>query len=174
MHFDRIRIARLCRQYGQLLDLPSAIDGPRLLWAIAGNESSFGANATPRHEAAYCYGGKYFKAAKNGNPLAALTKSWGCLAHCSFGPWQILLVNVPTFSPMELMTDAEVSARAALQHLNRNVLRSIDLQRPVANVLRDIGDAFNSGNARDQIIPEEYIRRLVGNYVVPFPKEESQ
>src|ERR1700694_4168431 len=87
--FSREEGARAFRAWGKMLQVPEGIDGPRLLWALAGCESSFGANCRPRHEPYY-----HDLAAKGTNAkLVALTRMWGCDAHSSFGPWQELLIN---------------------------------------------------------------------------------
>jgi hypothetical protein len=65
-------VLKLCFTYGRILqrDLDFAgvkdpdgisLDGPRLLWAIAGNESHWGANCKPRHEPAYDVDGLYYR-----------------------------------------------------------------------------------------------------------------
>ena len=88
--FTRDQVAAACRKFGTLLWLPAGahIDGPRLLWAMSGNESTFGHHCTPRHEPAYCTG-IYSRV----STVVALTEKYQHAAHCSYGPWQILLVN---------------------------------------------------------------------------------
>jgi hypothetical protein len=107
-------IAALCRKHALGVLNPvkwqgTPLDRVRLLWAIAGVESSFGLNCTPRHEAGYCYGGKYFDRQKS--------REWGCLAHCSYGPWQVMFPHFPIgVSPLSLMweTDGRVAAEICL------------------------------------------------------------
>ena len=54
------QLAAQCRTSGILVGpLPSSISGVQLLWALAGNESSFGADCSPRHEPAFDVGGAY-------------------------------------------------------------------------------------------------------------------
>ena len=60
MNFDKEEIVAACREYGpQIVGLPVGIDGAQLLWAMSGNESSFGANCAPRHEPAFDVDGVY-------------------------------------------------------------------------------------------------------------------
>ncbi len=101
-------IAALCRKHAPDLLTPvkwqgTPLDKVRLLWGISGVESSFGLNCSPRHEPAYCYGGRYF------NPVAS--REWGCLAHCSFGPWQVMFANFPYgVSPLSLIWETDLLA----------------------------------------------------------------
>jgi hypothetical protein len=154
-------IATLCRQYGPALNVPIGINGVCLLWALAGNESSFGASCAPRHELGYCYGHKYFD--------ASYTHEWGCLAHCSFSPWQIMATNAKGFTPLELLDDPEKAIQATVGFLNRQILGA-----EKAATLSEIADAYNSGNWRDAIVPQEYIDRLIKNCGVAMPAPLAQ
>ena len=56
-NFTPKQVADQCRISGpDLAGLPRGVDGAQLLWAMAGNESSFGVNCTPRHEPAFDVG----------------------------------------------------------------------------------------------------------------------
>ncbi|MCI0624843.1 MAG: hypothetical protein L0387_24925 [Acidobacteria bacterium] len=157
MNADRHIISNLCRQYGPILKAPEGMDGARLLWAISGNEGSFGDWFPPRHERSYCYiptPGRYYD--------KELTRRWGCLAHMSYSPWQIMAPNAKGFSPLELSHPA-VAIEAVVGFLNRMFERKI----PPAT-LEEIADAYNSGNHLDQNVPHEYIARLKRNYEVPL------
>jgi hypothetical protein len=161
MQVSEQEIARICIQFGPQLNTVPSISRGQLLWAIAGNESLFGDWCPPRHERGYHYGSRMYRRSKE---LRDLTKEWGCLAHCSFGPWQVMLVNAPGFSPIELMADAELACKSAVDFLNRVILGA-----QKASTLEEIADAYNSGNFRDDIVPHEYIARLKRNYKVPMP-----
>lgn len=156
MKVDREILGMFCRKLGPFLKAPEGLDATQLLWAIAGNESSFGGNISPRHEPGYCYKGHYFS--------ADATKQYGCLAHCSFGPWQIMAPNAMGFSPVELVSDLETCGMATVAFLNREILG-----RQGAQTLDEIGDAYNSGNFRDHNIPELYLVSLKANYAIPLP-----
>jgi len=118
-------IAALCRKHAPALFTPTVwkgtpLDKVRLLWGIAGVESTFGFDCNPKHEAGYCYGGKYFDRDRS--------HSWGCLAHCSYGPWQAMFSDFSIrVSPLSLMWDldgrvaAEVSLIGALGVLNHAI-----------------------------------------------------
>jgi len=107
-------IAALCRKHAPDLLTPlkwqgTPLDKGRLLWGIAGVESSFGLNCSPRHEPGYCIGGRYLDAER--------TRVWGCLAHCSYGPWQVMFPHFAFgVSPLSLMweTDGRVAAENCL------------------------------------------------------------
>ncbi len=106
------KLLALCKQYGPAIkNLPASIDGARLLWALSFNESSNGRNIAPRHEQGYCYGGRHFDGRATGE--------FGCLAHMSFGPWQIMAANAKGFTPLELLEDPEKCAQATVGMMSR-------------------------------------------------------
>ncbi|HVJ09286.1 MAG TPA: hypothetical protein VM554_12970 [Acidisarcina sp.] len=141
------QVAEVCRVWGAKLWLPMGIDGPRLLWALSGCESSFGANCTPRHEQAYCTG-RYSQ-----NPrVVELTREFGHDAHCSFGPWQILLVNCSPFTTPEDFVRLGRCAMETASFLNTRILRGQH-----APTVEAIADAYNSGDWRDRLVPDRYI-----------------
>jgi hypothetical protein len=156
MLVPRATLTELCKRFGAMLRLPAGIDGAQLLWALSGNESSFGANCAPRHEPAYCHGGKYFD--------ALLTRSWGCLAHCSYGPWQVLYANTnPGMNPLTFAQTPELVAGAAASLIQRRIL-----QAEKATTLEEIAEAYNAGDWRDRSMPTQYTADLVKNYAVPL------
>lgn len=154
-------LAALCQKHGSDLLTPTAwqgtsLDKARLLWGICGVESSFGEHCVPRHENAYCYSGRYF------NPAA--TAQWGCLAHCSFGPWQVMYTNFRYgVSPLSLMwgedgrVASEVCLVGALDVLNKAIARG-------TRNLADLVIAYN-GPADE----EHYSSRLVECWDRPMP-----
>jgi len=160
--FPRERVAAACRTWGKSLWLKdTSTDGAQLLWALAGNESSFGANCTPRHENGYCPDahGRYSSA-----PIVQrLTAQFGHAAHCSYGPWQILLINCGNDADPALFERCEYAAMKTVGHINTAILDR------GAKTIEQIADAYNSGNFRDGNVPHEYIARLLKNYEVPMP-----
>lgn len=175
--YAKEKIAEACLEYGKLLDLEGTddgtgkpIDGARLLWAIAGVESSFGANCKPRVEPAYSYGGKY--SAKL--PQADLLHEFGCDAACSYGPWQIMLCNAYGYKPTELAMDLDKACVATVGFIRRWCINTQQCK-----TLRDFADAYNSGSPRDSIVPEKYIEKVRNYYFTeviaePFSKEKKQ
>ena len=125
----------------------SSVDFEALLWAIGGVESSFGRNNVPRHEAAYHRGGRYFD--------RKLDRKFGCHAHCSYGPWQVMYPNVVTIKPADprLMLDPLHALPITVGWMQYVVGRG-------AVTVRDIADAWNSGSHRDSIVPIRYIRKV--------------
>lgn len=161
MTFTREQIAKACRDYGRsLLNLPPDVDGPQLMWALAGNESSFGANCTPRFEKSY-FSGRYSKEP----PMPHLISLFGEAAACSYGPWQVMLCNCYGYKPEEF-SDLEKCAEAFIAFLNRQLER----QKPVT--LKEVFDMYNSGNWRDSIVPTDYIAKGVKNYQAEMPVEK--
>jgi hypothetical protein len=138
----------------------ASVDPVKLLWAIAGVESNFGQNSAPRHEQGYCYGGRYF------NVLA--TNDIGCLAHCSYGPWQVMYANFPKLTdPRSLIPfddgtlSAELSVRAAISVLNRAISRG-------AKSLAELVIAYNG--PRDV---EHYEAKLLAAFDRPMPQSQD-
>lgn len=161
--FSRAEIAAACRLVGPEIAFPSGcvLDGAKTLWALAGNESSFGLNCKPRHEHAYCEG--IYSASPE---VVALTEKFGHAAHASFGPWQLMLVNVPDASP-DVFATAEGAARLAAQFITERLIRAQG-----AKNLTDISCGYNSGtvrHARPSDMPLQYIAEAMKNYTVPMP-----
>lgn len=175
--FPKSEIARVCLLYGTVLDVAGCVDtagapldGAHLLWALAGCESSFGKDCTPRHEPGYCNktNGFYWrkaieamaggKASRQQKYLVNATVEFGCDAHCSFGPWQVMFVNAIGFKPEEFKS-AETCAVVAVGFLNREVF-----ERQRARTLAHIADAYNSGSWRDENVPGAYVAKLARFY----------
>lgn len=144
MNYSREEVARMCRARGGTLWLPPGIDGPKLLWALSGCESSFGANCTPRHEPAYDVGGAYAK-----NPAQAkLLEQYGRAGACSYGPWQIMLVNCQPGASPEAMAQIERCGLETSVFINRRILKAEKAQTVAA-----IAEAYNSGRWQWDEVP---------------------
>jgi hypothetical protein len=158
-------IAALCRKHAPDLLTPvtwqgAPFDKVRLLWGLSGNESSFGLNCTPRHEPGYCYGGRYFNSVSS--------RAWGCLAHCSFGPWQVMYANFPVdVSPLSLVweTDGRVAAEVCCLGAVR-LLNTIIARRP-----QNFSDIVLHYNGPQEV--PTYFGRLVESMDRPMPAEIS-
>ena len=152
MNIGKLQVAQLCRTFGPRLALPAGIDGAQLLWAIAGTESSFGADSVPRHEPAYCFAGALFD-----KPASV---AWGCWAHCSYGPWQVMFANaMPGISPTLFGTSPQLSAQAAVLFL-QNMIR-----RQAPQSLAQLAEIYNKGH----ITPDpDYVAKIAANYDVPI------
>ena len=159
-------VAALCRKYvGQI---PNSNDGsgnlidvPRLLWALAGNESTFGDNCKPRHEPAYDVGGYYYERSQ---AVRDAVKKYGvdadgkARAACSYGPWQVMLINTH-YTPEELASDPAKVADATVHYLSTYVV-----QFRKALTLAEILDTYNTGNWKDKNVPLKYIHDGVNYY----------
>lgn len=162
MRVDTEIVASLCRKHAPDLFTPKSwqgtpLDKIRLLWGIAGVESSFGNDCNPRHENGYHYNGRYFDKPS--------TSAWGCLAHCSYGPWQVMFPNFPVgVSPLSLMWDtdgrvpSEVCLLGAIRVINVAIARG-------AKSLGDIVLAYNG-----QEYENHYASLLVACMADPMPE----
>ena len=155
-------IAGMCQRRERDLLTPRQGDlaefsGAKLLWGIAGVESSFGLYSHPRHEQGYCYNGRYY------DPQA--TAEWGCLAHCSYGPWQVMFDHFPkSITPFQLLPQgdghvaADVSLMAAIGVINQALARG-------AKTLVDLVIAYNGpGDV------ELYAKKLFAAMERPMPQ----
>ncbi len=145
---------KLCNLGARMVEAPPGVDPEALLRAMGKVESSSGRNNVSRHENSYCRGGKYFN--------RTLYRKFGCDAHCSYGPWQIMYANVSQItageiSPVE-MHDPQVALIVTVEWLNRKVIAR------GADTVSKIGDAWNSGSHKDKIVPTKYIAKLLRAY----------
>ena len=156
-NFTKTQIAMACRVLGgQLGPLPAGVEGPQLLWAMAGVESSFGADCQPRHEPAYDVGGAYARHA----PMPVLLSRFGSAAACSYGPLQLLLVNAPLQMAPENFDNLAYGMQQSITYLN-SLLRH---WRPGS--LDEIGECWNAGH----ITPDPaYTEKLAATYQTPMP-----
>lgn len=161
--FTRQQIADACRKYGNLVGLPEGISGPQLLWAISGNESSFGANVTPRHEPAFDVGGIY----GDGPVMEPLLARFGSAAACSYGPWQIMFSNASPDATPDGFADLDNAALWTIPFLQRRILHF------GPESLAEIGEIWNGGHPMPLPPPPvaAYVRNLMANYSVAMPEE---
>src|ERR1035441_9795 len=136
MSFTRQQLAEECQSTGpQLALLPTNIDGARFLWALAGNESSYGVNCTPRHEPAFDVGGTY----GDGAVMKPLLAKYGKAAACSYGPWQQMFCNAPEGFAPDSYSDLHKCALAAVAQINKALRKWQPLN------LASIGECWNAG-----------------------------
>jgi len=164
--FSRDEIARACRSWGRMLQVPDGVDGPKLLWALAGCESSFGVNCLPRHEPYY----HNLAAAKTNAKLVALTAKWGCDAHSSFGPWQELLVNCSGEMRPEDFANLSRAGMEVAQFINAWVFNYRG-----ATTLAQIAETYNSGKWQYLTVPPgvaKYAADCAKYYETPMPQAD--
>ena len=162
MNFDKEEIAAACREYGsQIVGLPAGIAGAQLLWAISGNESSFGANCAPRHEPAFDVGGVY----GSGPVMTPLLAKFGSAASCSYGPWQVMFCNAPVAYTPNSFNSLDNATHATVAFLNRLIAK----WKP--SNLVEIGECWNGGHLMNHLIPAvaAYVQQLTANYAVEMP-----
>jgi hypothetical protein len=145
--------------YAPNLHAPTGIDAVALLRALAAQEVGNASRSLAcRHESSYCYGGKYHTDA-----VKQAEWRYGCAAHCSWGPWQIMYPTATmrgyTGDPVGLR-DPMVSGEYVVSQINYRVFDMI-----VRPTLNDVFDAWNSGTARDGLVPAVYIEQAMAHYV---------
>lgn len=159
-----------CYQFGGHItglkdDDGRAVDGVRLLWAIAGCESDYGRQAeVARHEAAYMPGGRYYQQSLE---LRKAYQRFGVPAACSWGAWQLMFPTARELGydgPPHGLMDHDTCCRWATALI---VHRFIEAHG--AQTLRHVLDAYNSGFHRDAVVPSEYISRGLRAYGAELP-----
>ena len=138
----------------------AAVDGPTLLLAISGNESTYGQRREfARAEPAYLPGGVYFRRSP---AVRQHWSRWGVLAGSSFGSWQIMFVTATELGfdghPIDLQDD-DVCAQWAAALIRKRLIA-----RDGAKTLQAVLDGYNSGTPTDRIVPQKYIDDGVANY----------
>jgi hypothetical protein len=157
-------IAALCNEMGHFMKLDQTEDGtgrplhgPQLMWAMAGNESSFGKNCTPRFEPAYFTG--HYSTTDRQRKLNETYREYGA---CSWTPWQVMAIHAERFGfKLEELINLHKCGELFLLYMKHEIL-----EHPIypCRTLDQIGDAYNSGNWHDKNIPEKYIKDLKDNY----------
>jgi hypothetical protein len=157
--FSKEDVLAACRTYGPLLHLPAALIGARLMAALASNESSLGADCGPRHEPAYDAGGRYAANVRQ----ARLLLQFGSAAACSYGPWQMMLMNFVDRPPGQLLTDLDICAQDFVAFFNGYVIGARH-----AATLNDVGQVWNSGHisTRPSDAVAAYCAKLATNYAI--------
>lgn len=167
--FTRQEIASACTEFGpRVAPLPETVDGAQLLFAMSGNESSFGANCTPRHEPAFDVGGVYGNSAAMAPFLAKFPPVGNPLqspAAFSYGPLQLMFVNAGINALPSDFNDIGKAFAYSVAFLNKL------LNRFHPQNLGDIGSCWNEGHIQHPYSPavQTYVDRLTANYQVPIP-----
>ena len=159
----------LCRAAGPkiaggLTHRNQAVIGSRLLWAIAGNESTFGKRREfVKYEPAFLPGGDYYK---NSPTLQKLYYQYGVLAGSSYGSWQIMYptaCEVGFSGPPIALQDDAVAIQFVVNLINKRFIG-----HEGAKTLSDVLDAYNSGSFRDTNVPQKYVDDGIHHYESGF------
>ena len=152
------------------------VDSRRLMWAIAKRETSSGRMADrTRFEPSYSgnWHRSFYKEGRSmydrSQIVKAAWRAWGDRAACSYGVFQIMyttaldtgLLGLP--DPPEKLLDPNINFSVFIKLVQR-ILAHYDFSVGTIKTLRDIADAYNSGNYRDQIVPEGYIDAVLEEY----------
>ena len=136
------------------------VETAQMWWAMAGVESSFGMNCTPRHEPAFDVGGVY----GSGPIMKPLLAKFGRAAACSYGPWQLMFCNAPDYLAPADFDDLEEAARASASYL------TLLNRRYGIGSLAEVGECWNGGHPMENPGPAVtgYVQRLIAAYQVPI------
>jgi len=115
-----------------------------------------------RHEKAYCYGGFYYTG-PNGSLLRELSDIWGCLAHCSFSPWQIMYIAAVELGfkgdPIALRESA-IAKPYVMKYIQKRIL-----DRYPRITIEGVVDAWNTGRPDDVNFPRAtYAKKILDTY----------
>lgn len=156
----------LCGYYASevhLSSLEEELNPKALLWALAGNESSYGEFGIPRFEKAYAPGGQYFS---RSTFLQTHWQRWGDMVACSYGPLQLMFENTryhcPRYTPADLIDGYELCMAASVTFLNKFIGQQDPRQ------IKHIFDAWNTGNWKDGNIPWLYVDLGMKRYKAGF------
>jgi hypothetical protein len=157
-----------CQQAGIQLDgcvthEGQPVDGARLLWAIAGNESNWGTlREFVRHEKGYLPGGYYYR---NSLQIRQEFRRWGVLAGSSFGSFQIMYESAREVGyqghPILLQHDGTCAEWAA------KIIKHRFIAKQVCRNVADVLHAFFVDAGRSS--PTNYIEQGLANYVRGLP-----
>lgn len=133
-----------------------------LLHAIAECESGHGDHwEAIRHEQSYCYGSHLYRG-PNGADLREQSQQYGCLAHSSFGSFQLMFIAAFEMGyrgdPISLRNDF-----VGLPYVTKFINRRILSKHPRITV-ESFADAYNSGRPDDGVVPTEYIEKFTKAY----------
>lgn len=137
-------------------DTLEPVDKQVMLGAFSLNESSGGYNNKPKFEAIYAPGGKYHKGQQK-----ELYDIYGSAACCSYSSFQLMFICFYEMGFHPTPDDAgndEYAVPVIIKFFNNRVLKG------TLNFLDQAGDAYNSGNTKDNNVPHEYIKRLTKHY----------
>lgn len=148
--FPHDEVVSVCQKYGSLISVASPLDGVKIMKAIAMSESTMGFDCGPRYESAYDNHGVYSRNAAQ----ASLLRQFGRDAACSYGPWQMMLVNCGGYTPTQMNTNLDDCGLAFLSHFNSYVVRGWD-----ASTIQEIGQVWNGGHIFRLTEPSERIKR---------------
>jgi len=169
MTFTRAQIADVCRDNAHTLpaSLESiGINRAQLLFALSGNESTFGANPVPRHEPSWDIGGSFYAESAI---QRSLVKEYGSHAACSYGPWQLAFFNFKQPVSPEQCSALEIAVVNTAAYLESLIVKHS------LTTLESIGVCWNHGSPMAILTPgvSAYVAELRANYNVPLPNTEE-
>ena len=141
-------------------DTLEPVDKQIFLAAFSLNESSGGYNNKPKYEAAYAPGGRYCKGRQ-----ADLCDQYGDDAAKSYSSFQLMFICFYEmgFNPTpDNAGDDSYAIDAIVKFFNKRIFK--DGIANDINFLGMAGDAYNSGNWKDNNVPQDYLKKLIKNY----------
>ena len=148
------KIISTIRENFGLVRAPLDLDRRKLLWSLAGCESSFGDDIDSHYESAYDIGGRYYN-----DQIKHLKGVYGREVCCSQGVFQLLYITAYELGyrgqPFDLKFP-EIQIVYVIEYINKR-LKGF-------GTIEQFADGYNSGNFKDKNIPEKYIEKFCNIY----------
>lgn len=169
LSIPRAEFQRLCELFALQIQVSDRFDNQgapldplRLLLALGGQESDYGAKLKPRYLPEYDVGGQVHAAMRGVQRFIAQHGSAGAF---SYGPLQVVAFYAIGFTPAELVSDPEAAMAAAVAHLQRDVLGG------GAFTLEDICAVWHAATPRSES-PAHYCASVARRYAAEGANQE--
>lgn len=138
------------------------LDALQLLVALGGRESRFGQSLKPRHDPAWDFGGKVWKASLE---LQAFIAQNGPAGACRYGPLGVMAFHAQGYAVAEMAGDPEAALGGAIVHFNRYVMGQCRCQS-----LLQICRTWNGGSPSAAMVPG-YYEEVLQHYLTEVVSE---
>ncbi len=144
-------------------DTLEPVDKQIFLAAFSLNESSGGYNKTPKYEKVYGPGGTYFKNSQLQRDLYEKYGEDSCKSYSSFQIMFLIYHELGfTNTDIDSANDDSFTIPVVIKFFNARIFKGGTHNFP--NFLGMAGDAYNSGNFKDNNVPQDYLKKLVKHY----------
>lgn len=154
--YSKNELKQIIQDHSNFMIRIDGIQNDLFLLALAGIESSFGADNNKRLEKAYLPDGKYGQT----DQVKLLYPQYLEDSACSFSPWQILFITAYSLGYRGAPRDLELAANAipyVIKFFNHWISEGV-------NSVDGLARSWNGGNPRSKYVPEAYVNRLQSIY----------